>query len=79
MPAPCSQSDQFLSEEDLDLKNLTWEELLLVWDAWLQQASITDEQDARLYSHGVFSIEPETRSDSAPALRAGKENSLPLK
>lgn len=50
--------DQFLSEEDLDLKNLTWEELLVVWDGWLKQASATDEADASLYSHGVFTTEP---------------------
>ncbi len=53
-----SETDQFLSEEDLDLRNLTWEELLAVWDAWLRQASATDEEDAHLYSHGVFETEP---------------------
>ena len=52
------ESDRFLSEEDLDLKNLSWEELLAVWDAWLKQASATDEMDAHLYSHGVFQTEP---------------------
>lgn len=50
--------DQFLSEEDLDLKNLSWDELIAVWNQWLLQASATDEQDAPLYSHGVFSSEP---------------------
>jgi len=50
--------DCFLSEEDLDLKNLSWEELLAVWDAWLRQASATDEADSHLYSHGVFTTEP---------------------
>ncbi|MEM9282505.1 MAG: hypothetical protein AAGA96_11810 [Verrucomicrobiota bacterium] len=52
------QADQFLSEEDLDLKNLSWEELLAVWEDWLKQASSTDEMDAHLYSHGVFQTEP---------------------
>jgi hypothetical protein len=52
------KTDQFLSEEDLDLKNLSWEELLAVWEAWLKQASITDDLDAHLYSHGVFQNEP---------------------
>ncbi len=50
--------DHFLSEEDLDLRNLTWAELIEVWNAWLLQASATDEVDAHLYSHGVFSTEP---------------------
>jgi len=56
-----SESDQFLSEEDLDLKNLSWEELIKVWNQWLRQASLTDEQDAHLYSHGVFTSEPEAQ------------------
>lgn len=53
-----SSADQFLSEEDLDLKNLTWDELIAVWNAWLRQAALTDEADADLYSHGVFTREP---------------------
>jgi len=50
--------DRFLSEEDLDLANLSWEELIAVWNAWLRQAAATDEADAHLYSHGVFTTEP---------------------
>jgi len=50
--------DRFLSEEDLDLRNLSWDELVATWNAWLRQASATDEADAHLYSHGVFSTEP---------------------
>ena len=60
-PLPTKPTDQFLSEEDLDLTNLSWEELLAVWDALLKQASITDAVDEHLYSHGVFSREPEMR------------------
>lgn len=45
--------DQFLSEEDLDLRNLSWDELLLQWDAWLHAASATDT-DADEPEHGVF-------------------------
>lgn len=55
---PSQRKDQFLSEEDLDLRHLSWEELLRVWDEWLRQAATTDEQDAHLYSHGVFRTEP---------------------
>lgn len=50
--------DEFLSEEDLDLANLSEEELYTVWNAWLLQAQTTNEQDAHLYSHGVFEREP---------------------
>lgn len=51
---PGEHLDRFLSDEDLDLKNLSWEELLAVWNAWLRQAAATDKQDAAHYSHGVF-------------------------
>lgn len=51
-------SDSFLSEEDLDLRNLSWEELLAWWDLWLHQAQASNELDEHLYSHGVFRIEP---------------------
>lgn len=50
--------DEFLSEEDLDLKNLSDEDLDAVWTAWLEAAQITNEQDKDLYSHGVFTVEP---------------------
>ena len=50
--------DEFLSEEDLDLKNLSWEELMEVWQAWLEQAQVTNDLDEHLYSHGVFEVEP---------------------
>lgn len=46
--------EEFLSEEDLDLATLSDEELLLYWNQWLQQAQITNEDDADGYSHGVF-------------------------
>jgi len=51
-------SERFLSEEDLDLAELTWEELLAWWDLWLHQAQSTNELDEHLYSHGVFRVEP---------------------
>ncbi len=46
--------DEFLSDEDLDLRNLTELELLAYWDLWLQQAQATNEFDADHYTHGVF-------------------------
>lgn len=46
--------DEFLSEEDLDLRNLSEEELFVYWDLWLQQAQITNDLDKDAYTHGVF-------------------------
>ena len=50
--------DEFLSEEDLDLRNLSEEELFAYWDLWLEQAQATNDLDQHLYSHGVFTEEP---------------------
>jgi hypothetical protein len=46
--------DEFLSEEDLDLRNLSQEELIAYWNLWLEQAQATNDLDKALYSHGVF-------------------------
>jgi hypothetical protein len=51
--------DEFLSEEDLDLRNLSNDELIAYWNLWLEQAQATNDLDAALYSHGVFESEPE--------------------
>jgi len=51
-------TDSFLSEEDLDLRNLSWEELLAWWELALRQAQASNDQDEHLYSHGVFRVEP---------------------
>lgn len=64
-------SEGFLSEEDLDLQNLSWEELLAWWDLWLRQAQATNELDAHLYSHGVFRVEPGWRLGPTGVERAG--------
>ena len=57
--------DEFLSEEDLDLKTMTDEELYAYWNAWLEQAQVTNDADARTYSHGVFLEEPPAEDDPA--------------
>lgn len=57
--------DEFLSEEDLDLKNLTQEELIAYWNLWLEQAQITNAFDEALYSHGVFRRDPAVGVKSA--------------
>jgi len=51
--------DEFLSEEDLDLSELTEAELHAWWALWLEQAQVTNDLDALTYSHGVFVTEPE--------------------
>jgi hypothetical protein len=50
--------DEFLSEEDLDLENLSDEELEGYWRLWLVQAQATNDLDRATYSHGVFDREP---------------------
>jgi hypothetical protein len=50
--------DEFLSEEDLDLRNLSQEELIAYWNLWLHQAQATNDLDEALYSHGVFERDP---------------------
>ena len=35
--------DEFLSEEDLDLKTMTDEELYAYWNVWLEQAQATND------------------------------------
>ena len=56
--------DEFLSDEDLDLRNLTQAELEQYWNLWLEQAQATNDLDAHTYSHGVFEHEPLTSTDS---------------
>ncbi len=50
--------EEFLSEEDLDLANLTDAQLLAWWDEWLKNAQATNVADQYEYSHGVFMTEP---------------------
>jgi hypothetical protein len=57
--------DEFLGEEDLDLRSLTDEELAAVWMAWLIQAQATNEDDKYTYSHGVFTREPAAAAGEA--------------
>lgn len=57
-PAPLR--DEFLSEEDLDLRNLTIEEVMAYWDLWFHQAQATNDADQWSYAHGVFEEVPES-------------------
>jgi hypothetical protein len=48
--------DEFLSEEDLDLASMPYQELEAWWNSWIEQAQSTNEDDKYEYSHGVFSL-----------------------
>jgi len=54
-------SDKFLSEEDLDLKDMTMEELIVWWQLWLEQSQSTNDEDRDEYSHGVFRHQPKKK------------------
>ncbi|MDD5482813.1 MAG: hypothetical protein PHP98_04085 [Kiritimatiellae bacterium] len=56
------RADHFLSEEDLDLRNMTREELLAWWQLWLEQAQATNDLDRDEYSHGVFRRGPRAKT-----------------
>ena len=63
------QTDNFLSEEDLDLQTMTEEELITWWNLWLEQAQVTNKLDQGEYSHGVFRHEPPTEGEVGRARR----------
>jgi hypothetical protein len=44
---------QMLSEDDLNLRDMTPEELEKAWDLWFTLAQTTNDDDP-LYTHGVF-------------------------
>jgi hypothetical protein len=46
--------DEFLSEEDLDFRNMTDGEREAWWEEWFRLAQCTNEQDRDTYTHGVF-------------------------
>ena len=50
--------EEFLSEEDLDLRNLTDEELDAWWHLWFRLAQASNDLDEATYSHGVFDRDP---------------------
>lgn len=53
-----TQTDHFLSEEDIAIRDLDWDELIAWWNLWLEQAQATNDLDQHEYSHGVFRNEP---------------------
>ena len=49
---------RFLSEEDLDLVNLSDEEFVRMSVAALHAAQATNDQDAHIYRSGCIAVEP---------------------
>ena len=58
--------DEFLSEEDLDVRNMSEAELMAWWQRWLELAQATNDQDEHTYSHGVWRVDPTTRLREEP-------------
>ena len=56
--------DEFLSDEDLDLRNMSRDELFAWWNEWLVQAQATNDMDQDTYSHGVFTEMPAAKPDA---------------
>ena len=48
---------ELLSEDDLNLAEMTPEELDLAWDLWFDLAQVTNDADPP-YTHGVFVLHP---------------------
>ena len=44
---------QMLSDDDVNLRELSAEELHAAWDLWFDLAQVTNDSDPE-YSHGVF-------------------------
>lgn len=56
--------DEFLSEEDLALSDMTWPEVVTYWSRWLREAQATNDADRWIISHGVFEEVPEAARDT---------------
>lgn len=64
---------QMLSDDDLNLKEMTDEELAAAWDLWFDLAQTTNDADPP-YTHGVFVNR--TRDDLETMLRSSEESEL---
>ena len=68
---------ELLSEDDLNLKDMTREELDRAWNLWFDLAQATNEFDP-LYTHGVFvlcdlaSVSARDRTDKTMSAGDGK-------
>lgn len=61
---------QTLSDDDLNLAELSDDELVLAWDLWFDLAQATNDDDPA-YTHGVFQL---ARLPDAPARDPGAQD-----
>ena len=59
-----------LSDDDLNIRDLSDEELALAWDLWFDLAQTTNDDDPP-YTHGVFQFV--TLADATASFPAGDE------
>ena len=68
---------RMLSEDDLNLRELTDDELVRAWDLWFDLAQATNDWDPA-YSHGVFvGVESARQSASTRGHLASPRDSQP--
>ena len=60
------RADEFLSEEDLDLRHLPDRGGPGLVRLWLRQAQAGNDHDWHLYSHGVFTVDPRWKGPPPP-------------
>ena len=65
-----------LSEDDLNLGELSDDELVRAWDLWFDLAQVTNDSDPA-YSHGVFAG-MEEHSAPGPARPTGRDRSAAI-
>ena len=62
---------ELLSEDDLNLKDMTPEELDRAWDLWFTLAQATNDFDPP-YTHGVFVLCELPKADEGPGEGGGR-------
>jgi hypothetical protein len=62
---------ELLSEDDLNLKDMTPEELDRAWDLWFDLAQTTNDSDP-LYTHGVFVLYERSDLQAQPSEAVAK-------
>jgi hypothetical protein len=63
---------EMLSEDDLNLKEMTPEELDLAWDLWFDLAQETNDFDPP-YTHGVFVLCEGPKPESPKSPNKGRQ------
>jgi len=66
---------ELLSEDDQNLRALTWAELEAAWDLWFDLAQHTNDFDPP-YTHGVFQGVESRASRSVDGLPAGSARQM---